>query len=172
MKTLLDEQAIQRAITRISHEIIEKNKGVENLILMGVKTRGIPLAQRISDRIRTIEQTEIEFGSIDISFYRDDLERKSEKPIVGARGELNVTDKTVIIVDDVVYTGRTCRAAIDVILDMGRPNKIQFAALIDRGHRELPLRPDYVGKNVPTSQSEVVHVKLSEIDGEDRVILQ
>ncbi len=172
MKTLLDEQAIQRAITRISHEIIEKNKGVDGVIVMGVKTRGIPLAKRIAEKIRNIEDVNVPYGTVDITFYRDDLKKKSERPLVGGQSNMDVTDKTVIIVDDVVFTGRTCRAAIDVILDMGRPKKIQFAALIDRGHRELPLRPDYVGKNVPTSIKEVVHVKLVEIDGEDRVILQ
>lgn len=172
MKTLLDQQAINRAITRISHEIIEKNKGIENVIIMGVKTRGIPLAQRVAKKIGEIENQEVALGSVDITFYRDDLQKKSEKPIIGKQSNIDVTDKVVIIVDDVVFTGRTCRAAIDVILDMGRPKKIQFAALIDRGHRELPLRPDYVGKNVPTSAQEVVHVKMVEIDGEDRVIIQ
>lgn len=172
MKILLDEQAIQRAITRISHEIIEKNKGVENIVIMGVKTRGIPLAKRIAKKISEIENQEVQLGTVDIAFYRDDLQRKSEKPVIGSYQDIQVTDKTVIIVDDVVFTGRTCRAAIDVILDIGRPKKIQFAVLIDRGHRELPLRPDYVGKNVPTSITEVVHVKMVEIDGEDRVILQ
>jgi pyrimidine operon attenuation protein/uracil phosphoribosyltransferase len=172
MKTLLDEQAIQRAVTRISHEIIEKNKGVEDVIIMGVKTRGIPLAKRIVAKISEIENQDVTFGTVDITFYRDDLQKKFEKPVVGEHVNFDVTDKVVIIVDDVVFTGRTCRAAIDVILDMGRPKKIQFAVLIDRGHRELPLRPDYVGKNVPTSIQEVVHVKMVEIDGEDRVILQ
>jgi len=172
MKTLMDSQAIKRAITRISHEIIEKNKGVENVIIMGVKTRGIPIAKRIASRIEEIEDTKVIEGSVDITFYRDDLQKKHERPIVGEHVDVDVTDKIVIITDDVVFTGRTCRAAIDVILDMGRPKKIQFAALIDRGHRELPLRPDFIGKNVPTSASEVVYVKLVETDGEDRVILQ
>lgn len=172
MKTLLDQQAINRAITRISHEIIEKNKGVENVVIMGVKTRGIPLAERIAKKIGEIENQEVGLGHVDIAFYRDDLKKKSEKPIVGEQSQMEVANKVVIIVDDVVFTGRTCRAAIDVILDMGRPKKIQFAVLIDRGHRELPLRPDYVGKNVPTSAEEVVRVKMVEIDGEDRVIIQ
>jgi len=172
MKILLDEQAISRAITRISHEMIEKNKGIEDVIIMGVKTRGIPLAERIAKKIGEIENKKVVLGNIDITFYRDDLEKKSEKPIIGEQISMDVANKIVIIVDDVVFTGRTCRAAIDVILDMGRPKKIQFAALIDRGHRELPLRPDYVGKNIPTSAEEVVHVKLREIDGEDRVIIQ
>lgn len=172
MKILLDEQAISRSITRLSHEIIEKNKGVDNIIIIGVKTRGIPLGQRIAKKIYEIENHHVEFGVIDISFYRDDLQKKSDKPVISEGNPIDVTDKTVILVDDVVFTGRTCRAAIDGILDMGRPKKIQFAALIDRGHRELPLRPDFVGKNVPTSIQEIVHVNLVEIDGIDRVILQ
>ncbi len=173
MKTLMDEKAISRAVTRISHEIIEKNKGIDNLVIMGVKTRGIPLAKRIAAKIEAIEDAPVRLGTVDITFYRDDLKKKSDRPIVGDTSlDIDVADKIVVIVDDVVFTGRTCRAAIDVILDMGRPTKIQFAALIDRGHRELPLRPDFVGKNVPTSASEVVHVKMVETDGEDRVILQ
>jgi pyrimidine operon attenuation protein/uracil phosphoribosyltransferase len=172
MKILLDDQAINRAITRIAHEIIEKNKGIEDVIIMGVKTRGIPLAKRIVNKISEIEHQDVDYGTIDITFYRDDLQKKSEKPIVGELHSVSVEDKIVIIVDDVVFTVITCRASIYVIMDMGRPKKIQFAALIDRGHRELPLRPDYVGKNVPTSISEVVHVKMVETDGEDRVVLQ
>lgn len=172
MKVLLDEQAISRAITRIAHEIIEKNKGIENVVILGVKTRGVPIAQRICKRIEEIENTSIPLGTIDITFYRDDLEKKSDVPILQDVENIYVKDQIVIIVDDVVFTGRTCRAAIDAILDIGRPQKIQFAALVDRGHREIPLRPDYVGKNVPTSLEEVVHVHLVEIDGEDRVILQ
>lgn len=172
MKVLMDEQAIGRAITRIAHEIIEKNKGIEDVVILGVKTRGVPIAQRICKRIEEIEKVSMPFGTIDITFYRDDLEKKSDVPILQAVEHIQVRDQIVIIVDDVVFTGRTCRAAIDAILDIGRPKKIQFAALIDRGHREIPLRPDYVGKNVPTSIEEVVHVQLVEIDGEDRVILQ
>ena len=172
MKVLLDEQAISRAITRIAHEIIEKNKGIENVVILGVKTRGVPIAQRICKRIEEIENTSIPLGTIDITFYRDDLEKKSDAPILQEFENIYVKDQIVIIVDDVVFTGRTCRAAIDAILDIGRPKKIQFAALVDRGHREIPLRPDYVGKNVPTSLEEVVHVQLVEIDGEDRVVLQ
>lgn len=173
MKTLMDDKAIGRAVTRISHEIIEKNKGISDLIIMGVKTRGIPLAERIASKIQEIENEPVALGNVDITFYRDDLKKKSDKPIIGEHvNDIDVENKVVVIVDDVVFTGRTCRAAIDVILDMGRPKKIQFAALIDRGHRELPLRPDFVGKNVPTSAKEVVHVKMLETDGEDRVILK
>lgn len=172
MKILMDDKAINRAITRISHEIIEKNKGVEDLVLFGVKTRGIPLGERIVKKIREIEGASVPFGVIDITFYRDDLVKKTDKPVIHELDSIEVNNKTVIIVDDVVFTGRTCRAGIDAILDLGRPKRIQFATLIDRGHRELPLRPDYVGKNVPTSIQEVVHVHLVEIDGEDRVVLQ
>lgn len=172
MKVLMDEQAIARAVTRIAHEIIEKNKGVENVIIMGVKTRGIPLAERIVSKIEEIESIFIPLGTVDITYYRDDVDQKSDKPVVGTQEEIDVRDKTVILVDDVIYTGRTCRAAIDVIMDMGRAKRIQYATLIDRGHRELPIRPDYVGKNVPTSTKEVVKVKLVETDGEDLVILQ
>ncbi len=172
MKILLDDQAIKRAITRISHEIIEKNKGTKDLVIMGIKTRGVPLGKRITKRIGDIESVDIPFGTIDITFYRDDLQKKSEKPIIHELDAIDVKDKTVIIVDDVVFTGRTCRAAIDAIMDMGRPKCIQFASLIDRGHRELPLRPDFVGKNVPTSIEEVVHVQLSETDGNDRVVIE
>ena len=172
MKILMDDQAIRRAITRISHEIIEKNKGTDGLVIIGVKTRGVPLALRIVHRIEEIEGVRLPVGNIDITFYRDDLQRKSERPVIHQLDALDVKNKTVIIVDDVVFTGRTCRAAIEAIIDQGRPNKIQFAALIDRGHRELPLRPDFVGKNVPTSASEIVHVHFSEVDGEDRVVLQ
>jgi pyrimidine operon attenuation protein/uracil phosphoribosyltransferase len=172
MKILMDDQAIRRAITRISHEIIEKNKGTDNLVIIGVKTRGVPLASRIVQRIEDIEGIRLPVGTIDITFYRDDLQRKSERPVINQLDQIDVKSKTVIIVDDVVFTGRTCRAAIEAIIDQGRPNKIQFAALIDRGHRELPLRPDFVGKNVPTSTSEIVHVHFDEVDGEDRVVLQ
>ncbi|WZL83143.1 bifunctional pyr operon transcriptional regulator/uracil phosphoribosyltransferase PyrR [Vallitaleaceae bacterium 9-2] len=172
MKILMDNQAMRRAITRISHEIIEKNKGTHDLVIIGVKTRGIPLASRIVERIEEIEGVKLPMGTIDITFYRDDLQKKSERPVIHQLDQIDVKDKTVIIADDVVFTGRTCRAAIDAIIDQGRPNKIQFAALIDRGHRELPLRPDFVGKNVPTSTSEIVHVNFEEIDGEDRVVLQ
>ncbi len=172
MKILMDSQAIERAITRISHEIIEKNKGTENLIILGIKTRGVFLATRIAQRIAIIEGVKIPVGTVDITLYRDDLQKKLERPIFQEGDHINVNDKIVIIADDVAFTGRTCRAAIDAIIDQGRPKKIQFATLIDRGHRELPLRPDFVGKNVPTSIQEIVHVCFQEIDGEDRVVLE
>lgn len=171
MKNILDEQAINRGLTRIAHEIIERNQGVEDIVLLGIKTRGIPLAQRIAAKIEQFENVTLPCGTIDITFYRDDLITKSENPIVESPVNIDVNNKIVVLVDDVVYTGRTCRAALDAIMDIGRPKKIQLATLIDRGHRELPLRPDFVGKNVPTSAQEIVHVHLKEIDGVDEVII-
>ena len=171
MKNILDEQAINRGLTRIAHEIIERNQGVEDIILLGIKTRGIPLAKRIVAKIEQFENVTVPCGSIDITFYRDDLATKSDNPIVKSPVDIDVNNKIVVLVDDVVYTGRTCRAALDAIMDVGRPKKVQLATLVDRGHRELPLRPDYVGKNVPTSVQEIVHVHLKEIDGVDEVII-
>ena len=169
---LMDEKAIARAITRISHEIIERNKGVENLVLVGIKTRGVPIANRISKKIEQIEGTKVDTGDIDITLYRDDLEKIHVEPVVkGTYLDFNVNDKTVVLVDDVLYTGRTVRASLDAIIDIGRPKAIQLAVLVDRGHRELPIRADYVGKNVPTSKGEIISVKLSEIDGEDSVTI-
>ncbi|WP_018132393.1 bifunctional pyr operon transcriptional regulator/uracil phosphoribosyltransferase PyrR [Effusibacillus pohliae] len=169
---LLDEQAIRRALTRIAHEIVEKNKGIEDIVLVGIKTRGIYLAKRLAERIESIEGKRVPVGSIDITLYRDDLQEKAEQPqIQGHAIPVSIKEKKVVLVDDVLYTGRTVRAALDALIDFGRPKRIQLAVLIDRGHRELPIRPDYVGKNVPTSQSELVAVHVQEIDGEDKVIL-
>lgn len=162
---IMDESGIMRAVTRIAHEIIEKNKGVENVYLIGIQRRGVPLAKLIASKIREVEGTEVPVGILDITFYRDDLSMLSEHPVVnGTEINFPVTDKVVILVDDVIYTGRTVRSAIDAIMDIGRPRMIQLAILIDRGHRELPIRADYVGKNVPTSKTEVVNVKLFDID--------
>lgn len=171
MKRILDEKAINRVLTRISHEIIENNKGTEDLVILGIKTRGVPLAKRIAANIERFEGEAVACDSIDITFYRDDLKQKSDNPVVQGELTVDVNDKIVVLVDDVVYTGRTCRSALDAVMDVGRARKIQFAALIDRGHRELPLRADYVGKNVPTSKEEVVHVRLKEIDDADEVII-
>lgn len=169
---IMDESAISRAITRISHEIIEKNKGIENLVLIGIQRRGVPLARRIAERIRNVENSEIPVGILDITLYRDDLSLLNEHPVInGTEINFDIANKTVVLVDDVIYTGRTVRAAIDAIMDINRPQMIQLAVLIDRGHRELPIRADYVGKNVPTSRNEIVHVNLIEIDGENRVII-
>lgn len=168
--TLMDDKAIMRALTRISHEIVEKNKGTEDLIFIGIKRRGIPIAKRLSDAIYKIEGMKIQTASVDISLYRDDLSQIFNQPLVKTCNiKADIKDKKIILVDDVIYTGRTVRAAIDAIMDQGRPKIIQLAVLIDRGHRELPIRPDYVGKNVPTSKQEVVSVKLNEIDECDAV---
>ncbi len=169
---LMDEAALNRALMRISHEITEKNKGVENVVLVGIRRRGEPIAQRIRDNIRKIEDTEVPCGSIDISFYRDDLTLKSEMPVVEkAELSFDVTDRDIVLVDDVLYTGRTARAAIEAVFSCGRPRSIQFAVLIDRGHRELPIRADYVGKNVPTSRTELIEVRLPEFDNNTGVYL-
>ncbi|PYG89910.1 pyrimidine operon attenuation protein/uracil phosphoribosyltransferase [Ruminiclostridium sufflavum DSM 19573] len=170
MTEIMDENAIIRAITRISHEIIEKNKGVENLVLMGIQRRGVPLARRIAAKIKEVESTEIPVGILDITLYRDDLSLLNEHPVInGTEINFDIADKKVVLVDDVIYTGRTVRAAIDAIMDINRPQMIQLAVIIDRGHRELPIRADYVGKNVPTSRSEIVHVNVKEIDGVNSV---
>ncbi|WP_027624704.1 bifunctional pyr operon transcriptional regulator/uracil phosphoribosyltransferase PyrR [Clostridium lundense] len=167
---VLDEKGIKRSLVRISHEIVEKNKGVENVVLIGVKRRGEPLAERISKNIEMFEGVKVPVGSVDITLYRDDLTKKYEQPHMNSEKiNVDIENKTVIIVDDVVYTGRTVRAAIDAIFHQGRPKMIQLAVVVDRGHRELPIRPDYVGKNIPTSKVEMVSVEVAEIDGEDAV---
>jgi pyrimidine operon attenuation protein/uracil phosphoribosyltransferase len=169
---ILDEQAISRAITRISHEIIERNKGVGNIVLLGIQRRGVPLARRIAEKIYEVENVKVSVGVIDITFYRDDLSLLSAHPVInGTYIDFIIKDRVVILVDDVIFTGRTTRAAIDVVFDIDRPMAVQLAVLIDRGHRELPFRPDYVGKNVPTSSTEMVNVKLDEIDGENIVTI-
>ncbi len=169
---IMDEKALDRALTRIAHEIIERNKGVEELVMIGIKTRGITLAKRLCGKIKAIEGTEIPLGALDITSYRDDIKDLGDIPVENLT-EVNfgLAGKKVILVDDVLYTGRTVRAAMDAIVDIGRPLNIQLAVLIDRGHRELPIRADYVGKNVPTSRSEMVIVNVMEADGEDGVLL-
>lgn len=169
---VLDDQMIRRALTRISHEIVERNKGVDNCVLVGIKTRGIFIAQRLAERIGQIEGKEIEVGELDITLYRDDLtlQSKNKEPLVkGSDIPVDITKKKVILVDDVLYTGRTVRAAMDALMDLGRPSQIQLAVLVDRGHRELPIRADYVGKNIPTSSEERIEVDLQETDQQDRV---
>jgi pyrimidine operon attenuation protein / uracil phosphoribosyltransferase len=169
---VLDGQAIRRALTRIAHEIIEKNKGVDNCVLVGIRTRGIYIAKRLAERITQIEGMNIPVGELDITLYRDDLSTKTsdQEPLVkGSDIPVDITDKKVILVDDVLYTGRTVRAAMDALVDIGRPAAIQLAVLVDRGHRELPIRADYVGKNIPTSSSEKIVVELEEVDQLDQV---
>lgn len=167
---IMDSSALNRAITRISHEIVEKNKGTRDLVILGIKTRGMPIAKRIADNIQSFENSNVELGSVDITEYRDDIIKEENGRLI-SRIDLEVKDKNVVLVDDVIYTGRTCRAAINAVMDAGRPQKIQLAVIVDRGHRELPIRPDYTGKNVPTSREEMIHVLLKEQDGKDVVIL-
>lgn len=170
---IMDEAAIRRVLTRIAHEIIERNKGVEDCIIVGIKTRGIYLAKRLVERIEMIENVKVPVGELDITFYRDDLQHKSEDAVLqGAQLPEQITGKTVILVDDVLYTGRTVRAALDALIDSGRPRMIQLAVLVDRGHRELPIRPDFVGKNLPTARTEIVDVQLSEVDLMDIVSIR
>jgi pyrimidine operon attenuation protein / uracil phosphoribosyltransferase len=169
---VLDEQAIRRALTRISHQIIEKNKGIENCVLVGIRTRGIYLARRLAEKILEIEGSPIAVGELDITLYRDDLTKKTadQEPLVkGSDIPVEITEKIIILVDDVLYTGRTVRAGMDALMDIGRPSSIQLAVLVDRGHRELPIRADYVGKNIPTSSSEKIVVELVELDKVDQV---
>lgn len=171
-KVIMDADSMNRTIKRISHEIIEKDSNLSNLILVGIKRRGIPLASRIKENIKTFENADVAIDSIDITFYRDDLTKKSDQPVINNSAFNNdVNGKRLILVDDVIYTGRTARAALDAILESNRPSTIELAVLIDRGHRELPIRPDYVGKNIPTSKDEHINVCVKEIDNEDCVYL-
>ncbi len=169
---VMDGVQINRTIMRVAHEIVERNRGVEGLILVGIRERGVPLAERIALAILEFEKVEIPVGVLDITLYRDDLQMISHHPVVGKTEIKNdIHDRVVILVDDVLFTGRTVRAALDELIDFGRPKAIQLAVLIDRGHREFPIRADFVGKNVPTSNHETVEVLLVETDGEDQVVL-
>lgn len=170
---LLDRDAIRRAITRMAHEIVEKNKGIRHVALVGIRTRGVPLAKRLAAAIAQIEGEAPFVGTLDITLYRDDLGSQAQQPLVG-RTDINfdLDGFTVVLVDDVLFTGRTVRAALDALIDLGRPQRIQLAVLVDRGHRELPIRADFVGKSVPTSRKENVRVELSETDEEDRVVIE
>ncbi len=171
-KEILNSKEIERIITRITHEIIEKNKGMRNLCLVGIQRGGVLLAKRLASQIESIEEERIEVGSLDIAFYRDDIHLKKEQPIVRSTDiPFSITDKIVLLVDDVLFTGRSIRAAMDALIDFGRPAFIQLTVLIDRGHRELPIRADYVGKNIPTSINDRVEVYLKEEDKEDKVVL-
>jgi len=167
---VLDQAAINRALTRIAHEILENNKGGENLVLVGIKTRGVPIAKRLQERIEQIEAVTVPIGELDITLYRDDLQEKTADPeIIATNIDVKIKNQTIILVDDVLFTGRTVRAAMDAVMDIDRPSQIQLAVLIDRGHRELPIRADYVGKNIPTSKEEVIAVQLNELDKQDEV---
>ncbi|MCD8505961.1 MAG: bifunctional pyr operon transcriptional regulator/uracil phosphoribosyltransferase PyrR [Alkalibacterium thalassium] len=170
--SILDEVALNRALTRISYEIIERNKGIDNVILAGIKTRGVFIANRIASKISEIEGQDIPVGELDITLYRDDRHFPEEVEDPEVKGQIfpvSVKGKVVILVDDVIYTGRTIRAAMDAVIDLGRPEKIMVASLTDRGHREIPIKADYIGKNIPTSKSEQVKVSMKEIDGKDAV---
>ena len=169
---LIDETGLQRIITRMAHEILERNKGSKNLILMGMRTRGEFVANRLFEKIKEIEGIELPLGILDVTLYRDDFRTRLKQPQVSVSNiTFDITEKDIILIDDVLYTGRTVRSALDALMDMGRPGTIQLCVLIDRGHRELPIRADYVGKNIPTSINEEVKVKMREHDGEDAVYL-
>jgi pyrimidine operon attenuation protein/uracil phosphoribosyltransferase len=169
---VLDDAALDRALTRIAHEILERNAGPTDLAFVGLRTRGVTLAQRLAQKIARIDGAQLPVGTLDISLYRDDLDMRRASVVRGTDIPFSIKDKTVVLVDDVLFTGRTIRAALDAIIDLGRPRMVQLAILIDRGHRELPIRPDFVGKNLPTSRRESVAVRLREHDGEDRVLIE
>ena len=169
---LMDESAMMRSLARITHEIIEKNRGCENVMLVGVRRRGVPLAEILAENIKKFEGVAVPVGTVDVSLYRDDLTEIEELPrSSGSNFPVDVKGMTVILVDDVIYTGRTARAALEAVFENGRPRSVQLAVLVDRGHRELPIRPDYVGKNVPTSKDEIILVKVNAYDGENSVSL-
>jgi len=172
-RKVMDAATVRRAVTRIGHEILERNGGAENLVIIGIKTRGAPLAGRIAAIIEQLEKVKPPVGYLDITFYRDDFQTAFDQPVVQRTDILfDITGKTVVLVDDVLYTGRTIRSALDALTDLGRPHEIQLAVLIDRGHRELPIRADFVGKNIPTAHDEQVDVRLKEIDKTDSVVIE
>lgn len=172
-RVVLDAEQIERALARITYEILERNKGTKGLVLVGIRSLGVELAARLAAKVAEIEGVEVPTGIIDITLYRDDLTRSAEQPQLKATDiRFPIDDRQVVLVDDVLYTGRTVRAALDALMDFGRPHVVQLAVLVDRGHRELPIRPDYIGKNLPTAQNESVHVRLIERDGRDEVVLR
>ena len=169
---IVDEDGLSRIITRMAHEILEKNKGSQNLVLMGMKTRGEFLANRIYNKIKEIEKIDLPLGVLDVTLYRDDFRTRLKQPEVSVSNiTFDINDKDVVIIDDVLYTGRTVRSALNALMDFGRPRSIQLCVLVDRGHRELPIRADYIGKNIPTSNQEEIKVRMKEIDGEDAIYL-
>jgi pyrimidine operon attenuation protein / uracil phosphoribosyltransferase len=171
-RVILAEADLRRALARIAHEIVERNHGVENLVLLGIRTRGAPIARRLATKLQELEGRAVPLGQLDITLYRDDLDQRALQPRIGpSEVPVSLSERTVVLVDDVIFTGRSVRAALDAIMDYGRPGSVQLAVLIDRGHRELPIRPDYVGKNVPTARDEDVRVRLEETDGVDEVVI-
>ena len=171
-RTVLDARDISRALTRIAHEILERNKGAQDLLLLGIPTRGVPLAKRIAARIASVEGVDVPVGSLDVTMYRDDLRMRPARTLLPTDiPSGGIEGKTVVLVDDVLFSGRTIRAALDAMNDLGRPRSVRLAVLVDRGHRELPIRADFVGKNLPTSLLEAVRVRLEEFDGEDAVVI-
>jgi pyrimidine operon attenuation protein / uracil phosphoribosyltransferase len=172
VKVIMTADDIRRTLARIAHEIIERNKNLSDLVLVGMRTRGVPLAKRLAANIKNFESTEIPIGALDISLYRDDLDSLALKPVIDSTEiPIDIANRTIVLVDDVLYTGRSTRAALDALIDFGRPGTIQLAVLIDRGHRELPIRADYIGKNIPSSRSEEIKVELVETDGIDQVAI-
>lgn len=170
-KEVVDAVTMKRALTRISYEIIERNKGIQDIVLVGIKTRGIYIAQRLAERLKQLEDIDVPVGELDITLYRDDVKDMEEPELHSSDVPVSIEGKEVILVDDVLYTGRTIRAAMDAVMDLGRPRKISLAVLVDRGHRELPIRADYVGKNIPTSKTEEIIVEMEERDGADRITI-
>ncbi len=170
-KEVVDAVTMKRALTRISYEIIERNKGIQDIVLVGIKTRGIYIAQRLAERLKQLEDIDVPVGELDITLYRDDVKDMEEPELHSSDVPISIEGKEVILVDDVLYTGRTIRAAMDAVMDLGRPRKISLAVLVDRGHRELPIRADYVGKNIPTSKTEEIIVEIEERDGADRIMI-
>ncbi len=171
-RPILDVDDVRRAMTRIAHEIVERNGGVDDLVLIGIRSRGVPMARRLAGLIEQHEGASVPVGSLDITYYRDDLTRLAHAPIVKRSDlEADIEGRTVVLTDDVLYTGRTVRAALDALTDHGRPRAVRLAVLVDRGHRELPIRPDFVGKNLPTAADEIVHVRLTETDERDEVVI-
>jgi len=170
-KTIMTEEDIRRALNRMAHEVLERGPGAEGLVLVGLHTRGVPLAQRLAERIWTFEQVKVPVGALDIGLYRDDLREERGSPLRPTEIPVDLSGSRVVLVDDVLFTGRSIRAALDGLIDFGRPRQVQLAVLVDRGHRELPIRADYVGKNVPTALDETVRVRLREVDGVDEAVL-
>ena len=169
---IMDDRQIQRTITRMAHEIIERNKGVEDVVLVGIRRRGVPIARRLAEAILRVEGTSVPVGAVDITYYRDDLTLVSGEPTINrTEVDFDVSGKTVVLADDVLYTGRTARAAMEAVMHLGRPRRIQLAVLVDRGHRELPIRADFAGKNIPTAQTEFIRVNMPEMDQDESVWL-